>query len=702
MESRVFAVFTRVVKVSILALAIAMPLVALSADWADMSSGKHSFQDLGEKFHVKVPVAKVEGARLVLFNRRAAEQLGLKVPNDPKALEKLILQNFAYTISPDGKGDKAWMATYYQDSNSKREGEARGDGRALWSGEIASADGKAIDVVLKGVGQTPLAWLNHSDPGHKDGLQSLREAVHSFVMSEVNFRNELNTTVDLAVIELPIDKVDKHSGKSERAAVTVRIGEQTRVAHLRYWADRPQDVAKVLRYVMSRTLAKKADVRDTQAYLDKFATALADEAARYFDLHAVHSSPTPGNRTTSGATIDLGTFRYLDAHHTEYTYLFDQLQLGGKDGQHAQMRGYLDQVASYLPGEVDVRPSHETFDREFESRLTDLWLKRLGLDRESAASLKPETRAAIYKHFFALHEAKNKAKTYKLGDREFHPAAFEPRRIFPRALSLLNLNEEKRKAELEKLFESDRKWAAPSDKAEAMQERLMKILLRIQKEIPEFEKKVPGFIAQSQLIHSQKRQDLGPGFVKKHEGPIIDAIQSGKESHDAVTLRALKAAQYLVDPAMKINADPNTGRKERIGLYTGTFDPPHRGHREVITRVMKIYELDRMYVMVNPESDHKKTVSDFSLRKKMAKAAFAGIEGVIVADTKLESAFRETDVEGVLRVLESKHRQAGIFQVMGDDSFERFLKVEPEFRSHVTVILNPRSDKKIQMRVRRA
>ena len=75
-----------------------------------MSDGHHSFQALGPDFSLQVPVQKVEGARLVLFNYRIARKLGLPIPENPRDLEKVILDLFACIIANAATGDKSWIS----------------------------------------------------------------------------------------------------------------------------------------------------------------------------------------------------------------------------------------------------------------------------------------------------------------------------------------------------------------------------------------------------------------------------------------------------------------------------------------------------------------------------------------------------------------------------------------------------------------
>ena len=107
--------------------------------WERVSSGAHSYRKLGKKFFVPLNMKKVEDAEVVLFNERAAKALGLETPEDMNALQEMILNNFAYMVAPkesSSSDSKQWFATRYLDSESKKRGEALGDGRAAWSGEL--------------------------------------------------------------------------------------------------------------------------------------------------------------------------------------------------------------------------------------------------------------------------------------------------------------------------------------------------------------------------------------------------------------------------------------------------------------------------------------------------------------------------------------------------------------------------------------
>ncbi|WP_413582737.1 protein adenylyltransferase SelO family protein [Bdellovibrio sp. HCB288] len=433
-------------------LVLLLVSLAGAAEWSEIANSQHSLRSLGKEFYVDVPVAPIQGARLILFNADAAKRLGLEVPADPAVLEKVILDNFALFVNPENP-TKHMMATYYQDSGRKGPGEANGDGRAVWTGESKLGNG-SVDFVLKGIGVTPLAWTNHPESGHKDGLQAVGEAVHSFVHSEANFKNGLDSTVDLAVIEIPLQKENKYTGKMENATITLRAGDQFRVAHLAYHSDNISNQKKFFNYIMDREFR----VKDPVEYFRQFTLNLSEEAARMYDLHAVHGSPTLGNRSLRGSTIDMGTFRYLDANHGEYSYLFNRMF---HRKQKEQMRSYIRNNLDFLLSTgVIAREQYPTisamgdrlFDDTYKETLTKLWLGRLGLNEMQMAKIGPEIRSRFYLDVFRLYEESANTKT-TLAGQEIKPAAIDVRQIFKNILAHLSEG-----GDLNKLTPVKRPW----------------------------------------------------------------------------------------------------------------------------------------------------------------------------------------------------------------------------------------------------
>ncbi len=59
-----------------------------------------------------------------------------------------------------------------------------------------------------------------------------------------------------------------------------------------------------------------------------------------------------------------------------------------------------------------------------------------------------------------------------------------------------------------------------------------------------------------------------------------------------------------------------------IGLYGGSFDPPHRGHVELARRAKEELGLERLIVLVSADPGHKRVDTPAEIRLRLAHAAF--------------------------------------------------------------------------------
>lgn len=104
----------------------------------------------------------------------------------------------------------------------------------------------------------------------------------------------------------------------------------------------------------------------------------------------------------------------------------------------------------------------------------------------------------------------------------------------------------------------------------------------------------------------------------------------------------------------------------RIGVYGGTFSPPHNGHIAAAKAFMEQMWLDFLFVIPAAVPPHKEVEDDISAehRFRMTQLAFEGIEGVYVSDLELRREGKSYTVD-TLRELSGPEKR--LFLLCGTD-----------------------------------
>src|SRR5206468_2026144 len=79
---------------------------------------------------------------------------------------------------------------------------------------------------------------------------------------------------------------------------------------------------------------------------------------------------------------------------------------------------------------------------------------------------------------------------------------------------------------------------------------------------------------------------------------------------------------------------------ERLGIFGGTFDPPHVGHLAAAVNVRHELQLDRVLLVVNNEPWQKvgsREISPAVDRLAMVAAAVGAVEGLEASSIELEA-----------------------------------------------------------------
>jgi len=70
---------------------------------------------------------------------------------------------------------------------------------------------------------------------------------------------------------------------------------------------------------------------------------------------------------------------------------------------------------------------------------------------------------------------------------------------------------------------------------------------------------------------------------------------------------------------------------ERIGLFGGTFDPPHVGHAIVAQDLVEGLGLDRLLVVPAPQPPHREAVLSAAVRARLVERMFEGVDRIEVS-----------------------------------------------------------------------
>ena len=123
-------------------------------------------------------------------------------------------------------------------------------------------------------------------------------------------------------------------------------------------------------------------------------------------------------------------------------------------------------------------------------------------------------------------------------------------------------------------------------------------------------------------------------------------------------------------------------RKKRVGLYGGTFSPPHRGHVNAAAEFVRETELDVLYVMPANIPPHKEVLEPVPAedRLQMCRLAFGEVERAVVSDYEIKKSGVSYTVD-TLRHLASDDSE--LYMLCGDDmmlTLDRWREYEEIFR----------------------
>ena len=114
-------------------------------------------------------------------------------------------------------------------------------------------------------------------------------------------------------------------------------------------------------------------------------------------------------------------------------------------------------------------------------------------------------------------------------------------------------------------------------------------------------------------------------------------------------------------------------RKKRIGIFGGSFDPPHLGHLEISKQAIKKLFLDQVYWCITKKNPFKnKALFSFPERIKKSKYATNKIKKIKIKF--FEDKIKSVNTVDLIKHLKKKNKKGTFFLIVGSDNLIKFHK----------------------------
>jgi nicotinate-nucleotide adenylyltransferase len=133
----------------------------------------------------------------------------------------------------------------------------------------------------------------------------------------------------------------------------------------------------------------------------------------------------------------------------------------------------------------------------------------------------------------------------------------------------------------------------------------------------------------------------------------------------------------------------------RIGIFGGTFDPPHIAHLIIAERAVQQLRLDKVIFVPAylPPHKTKGTTASPSQRYAMIKKSIAGRREFNVTSIEMDRKGISYTID-TIRDVRTKYKSAKLFLIVGGDNYRQFEKWKSadEIRELATLVVYDRSE----------
>ena len=114
-------------------------------------------------------------------------------------------------------------------------------------------------------------------------------------------------------------------------------------------------------------------------------------------------------------------------------------------------------------------------------------------------------------------------------------------------------------------------------------------------------------------------------------------------------------------------------KKKRIGIFGGSFDPPHHGHLKISKLAIKKLSLDRFYWCVTKKNPFKKKAF-FSLSERIKKSKIITSKIKKIKIKFFEDKIKSINTVDLIMYLKEKNKKNMFFLIIGSDNLIKFHK----------------------------
>lgn len=268
-----------------------------------MISFDNSYAKMPERFVASVMPTPVAAPRLIAFNWRLAEELGLGVGDvTPQRLADIFSGN---VLLPGSEP----VAMAYAGHQFGQFVPQLGDGRAILLGEVLDREDRRRDIQLKGSGPTPFSRRG-------DGRAALGPVLREYIVSEAMHTLGIPATRALAAVAT--GELVRREQMLPGAVLTRVAASHIRVGTFQFFAARGDDEAIRLLadHVIDRHYPEAREAENPYAaMLSAIAGRQARLVAAWLGVGFVHGVMNTDNMAISGETIDFGPCAFLDEYN---------------------------------------------------------------------------------------------------------------------------------------------------------------------------------------------------------------------------------------------------------------------------------------------------------------------------------------------------------------------------------------------------